>query len=174
MMRFEESVESLPMREAGRFKAKNLKWTAKDYKSYADSHANALLEFRFKKGDKVAVWMAPCDHKVFSYSSPILLRPSILHINRRCIWNTSKSASWPTRKWAYTFMTSTLQYPASRMLEHFCQRVSAKWLYFLQSLKTKITWEFSAMQFLSYSTVSDWYSQILSSTDYSLFPIAVL
>lgn len=66
MMRFEESVENLPMREAGRFKEKNLKWTAKDYKSYADSHANALLEFRFKRGDSVAVWMAPCDHKVFS------------------------------------------------------------------------------------------------------------
>jgi hypothetical protein len=57
-------VKSLPMREAAMFKSKNMKWTAGDYKMYADAHANSLLEYRMKKGDKVVVWMEACHHKV--------------------------------------------------------------------------------------------------------------
>jgi acyl-coenzyme A synthetase/AMP-(fatty) acid ligase len=57
-------VKSLPMREAAMFKDKNMKWTAGDYKMYADAHANCLLEYRMKKGDKVALWMEASHHKV--------------------------------------------------------------------------------------------------------------
>ena len=114
MLRFEESVENLPMREAGRFKAKNLKWTAKDYKSYADSHANALLEFRFTKGDKIAVWMAPCDHKVINHTFTRSSRSPAAFFTRVnvCICNTSMSVSWPTRKWECTCTILTPLYPA--------------------------------------------------------------
>lgn len=114
MMRFEQAVESLPMREAGRFKAKNLKWTAKDYKSYADSHANALLEFRFTKGDKIAVWMAPCDHKVINHTFTRSSRSPAAFFTRVnvCICNTSMSVSWPTRKWECTCTILTPLYPA--------------------------------------------------------------
>ena len=64
MMQYEESVQKLPMREAVRFKENNTKWTASDLKLHVDAHANALLEHRFKKGDKIALWMEPNQHKV--------------------------------------------------------------------------------------------------------------
>lgn len=55
--KFEESVASLPMREAVRYTGKNIKWTASEFKHFADSHANALLEHGFTKGDTLALWL---------------------------------------------------------------------------------------------------------------------
>lgn len=55
--KFEDSVSSLPMREAVRYTGKNIKWTAGEVKEFADSHANALLEHGFTKGDTLALWL---------------------------------------------------------------------------------------------------------------------
>lgn len=55
--KFDESISKLPMREAVRYKNKNLKWTAEEFKKYSESHANALLEHEFKKSDSLAVWL---------------------------------------------------------------------------------------------------------------------
>ena len=63
-MKYEESIHKLPMREAVRYTEGNTKWTAADLKVYVDAHANALLEHNFKKGDKIALWMEPNQHKV--------------------------------------------------------------------------------------------------------------
>lgn len=55
--KFEDSVASLPLREAVRYTTKNMKWTANDVKRYADAHANALLEYGFKSGESIAVFL---------------------------------------------------------------------------------------------------------------------
>lgn len=55
--KFEESVSSLPAREAVRYMEANVKWTASEFKGYADAHANALLEHGFTTGDTIAVWL---------------------------------------------------------------------------------------------------------------------
>lgn len=60
---FEASVSALPEREAVRYTAKNMKWTAADFKMYADSHANALLEHGFTTGDTIAVWLPDAAEK---------------------------------------------------------------------------------------------------------------
>ena len=54
---FEASVASLPQREAVRYTAKNLKWTATEVKHFVDAHANALLEHGFVKGEVLALWL---------------------------------------------------------------------------------------------------------------------
>ena len=54
---FESSVSSLPGREAVRYTDHNVKWTANEFKGYADAHANALLEHGFQSGDTIAVWL---------------------------------------------------------------------------------------------------------------------
>jgi hypothetical protein len=54
---FESSVNALPGREAVRYTDHNIKWTAGEFKGYADAHANALLEHGFHSGDTIAVWL---------------------------------------------------------------------------------------------------------------------
>jgi hypothetical protein len=51
------AVSSLPMREAVRYSAGNVKVTADELNKFAESHANALAEYGFKKGDTIALWM---------------------------------------------------------------------------------------------------------------------
>lgn len=55
------------MREAVRYTNKNLKWTAGDVKRQTDSHANALLEFGFKSGDTIAVWLPESAEKNITF-----------------------------------------------------------------------------------------------------------
>lgn len=55
--KFEASVSSLPAREAVRYTEANVKWTATEFKSYTDAHANALLEHGFTTGDTIAIWL---------------------------------------------------------------------------------------------------------------------
>lgn len=52
-----KSVNELPMREALRYTGKNVKWTAQEFKSYADAHTGALLEYGFTTDDSIAVWL---------------------------------------------------------------------------------------------------------------------
>ena len=54
---FSASVSSLPAREAVRYTGKNLKWTAGEFESYVDAHANALLEQGVAMGDVIGVWL---------------------------------------------------------------------------------------------------------------------
>jgi hypothetical protein len=51
------AVASLPMREAVRYTAGNVKVSAEEFNNYADAHANALHEYGFVKGNSIAVWM---------------------------------------------------------------------------------------------------------------------
>lgn len=53
---FEEMVQALPMREALRYKHKNMKWSAEDFKHFGDSHANGLIDLGFVAGDRIAIW----------------------------------------------------------------------------------------------------------------------
>lgn len=55
--KFDESVHSLPLREAVRYTDKNMKWTARDFLNYTEAHANALLEHGFQPGDAIAIWL---------------------------------------------------------------------------------------------------------------------
>ena len=59
---FEASVNSLPQREAVRYTKTNMKWTAEEFKAYADAHANALLEHNFNKGDTIGLWLSNTTH----------------------------------------------------------------------------------------------------------------
>jgi len=54
---FNASVESLPMREAVRYVAGNVKVTASEFNAFAESQANALFEYGFASGDTLAIWM---------------------------------------------------------------------------------------------------------------------
>mmetsp|Transcript_54538 Transcript_54538/g.111264 ORF Transcript_54538/g.111264 Transcript_54538/m.111264 type:complete len:248 (+) Transcript_54538:2-745(+) len=54
---FNESVGSLPMREAMRYKEKNMQWTANDFNKYSNNHASALLDLNFKAGETMVLWM---------------------------------------------------------------------------------------------------------------------
>jgi hypothetical protein len=54
---FSQSVSSLPAREAVRYTEKNLKWTAEEFESFVNAHANALLEQGFAMGDVIGVWL---------------------------------------------------------------------------------------------------------------------
>mmetsp|Transcript_3954 Transcript_3954/g.5482 ORF Transcript_3954/g.5482 Transcript_3954/m.5482 type:complete len:252 (+) Transcript_3954:2-757(+) len=54
---FDESVQKLPLREAVHYTKKNLKWTADEFKFYCESHANALVDHRFKTGETIALWL---------------------------------------------------------------------------------------------------------------------
>ena len=75
-------VQSSPMREAVRYKEKNMKWTASDFKvkiffffileiftltmmqRFGDAHANALVEHGFSQGETIAIWHRDCTDKV--------------------------------------------------------------------------------------------------------------
>lgn len=60
---FDAMVESLPLREAARYKKKNMKWQSTDVKKYVDAQANAFLEYGLEKGDTIAVWLPECAEK---------------------------------------------------------------------------------------------------------------
>lgn len=53
---FDAMVESLPMREAVRYKEGNVKCSAAEIKKWTDAHANALIEMGVGPGDNVIVW----------------------------------------------------------------------------------------------------------------------
>lgn len=61
--KFNDSINSLPLREAVRYTEKNLKWTAKEFNVYVDAHANALIDIKFMPGDTIAVWLPECAEK---------------------------------------------------------------------------------------------------------------
>lgn len=54
---FDAMVQSLPMREAIRYKKKNMKWQSTDIKKYVDAQANAFVEYGLEAGDTIAVWL---------------------------------------------------------------------------------------------------------------------
>lgn len=58
-----QATEAIPNREAVRYKAKNMKWTAARMMSFVDSHANALLDLGFSKDDTTTIWMAESSEK---------------------------------------------------------------------------------------------------------------
>ena len=52
------SVSTLPMREAVRYTAGNVKVEAQSMLHYIDSQANAFYDYGFVEGDTIALWMA--------------------------------------------------------------------------------------------------------------------
>eukprot|EP00607_Mallomonas_marina_P003310 CAMPEP_0182428618 /NCGR_PEP_ID=MMETSP1167-20130531/23153_1 /TAXON_ID=2988 /ORGANISM="Mallomonas Sp, Strain CCMP3275" /LENGTH=226 /DNA_ID=CAMNT_0024611609 /DNA_START=138 /DNA_END=818 /DNA_ORIENTATION=- len=63
---FDSMVQQSPMREAVRYGAKNIKWSASEVKKNTDAHANALLEHGFIAGETIAIWHKECAEKHIS------------------------------------------------------------------------------------------------------------
>jgi hypothetical protein len=113
--KFDSTVDGLPLRDAVRYAEKNLKFTAGEflvssnhdmhyssyfificfyfikYKNHSEAHANALLEYEFKQGDVLALWLPNIAEKVCSFINPNF---AILNLFVIACYNGCSRESW--------------------------------------------------------------------------------
>mmetsp|Transcript_50056 Transcript_50056/g.140357 ORF Transcript_50056/g.140357 Transcript_50056/m.140357 type:complete len:251 (+) Transcript_50056:48-800(+) len=79
--KLDASLNELPMREAVRYREKNLKWTANDFLKYCNAHANALAEYDYGPGQTVALWLPDCAEKHVALVAAAKLGMNIVDID---------------------------------------------------------------------------------------------